>query len=42
MKTTRFHRPALGLDRLRILGPFLIAVTALVVAACNNGGSSGY
>lgn len=31
------------LDRLRILGPVLIAAAALVVAACNNGsGGTGY
>jgi hypothetical protein len=37
------RRSARQLDRLRLLGPLLIAATALIVAACNNGsGGTGY
>lgn len=32
-----------ALDRLRFVGPVLLVVAALVVAACNNGnGGTGY
>jgi hypothetical protein len=39
MNTNRFPRPAELLGRFRLLGPLLIAVAGLIVAACNNGGS---
>jgi len=43
MNSNRIPRPGELLDRFRILGPLLIAVVGLIVAACNNsGGGSGY
>jgi hypothetical protein len=43
MKNMIVSRSARQVDRLRLLGPVLIAAAALIVAACNNGsGSSGY
>jgi hypothetical protein len=37
MNTNRLRRTGRVLDRLQFLGPILIAATALLVAACNNG-----
>jgi hypothetical protein len=43
MKNLIVRRSARQVDRLRLLGPFLIAAAALIVAACNNGGGgTGY
>jgi hypothetical protein len=43
MKNVIAHRPSVGLDRLRFVGPVLLVVAALIVAACNNGnGGTGY
>ena len=43
MKHLILRRSVRQLDRLRLLGPVLIAATALLVAACNNGsGGTGY
>ena len=39
MNTTRIPRPSDLLSRLRPLGPILIVVVGLIVAACNNSGS---
>jgi hypothetical protein len=43
MKDMIVRRSARQVDRLRLLGPVLIAAVALIVAACNNGsGGTGY
>jgi hypothetical protein len=43
MKNLIVRRSARQVDRLRLLGPALIAAAALIVAACNNGsGGTGY
>jgi len=39
MNINRIPRPGDLLGRIRLLGPLLIAVAGLIVAACNNGGS---
>jgi hypothetical protein len=39
MNTNRIPRPGELPGRFRLLGPLLIAVVGLIVAACNNGGS---
>jgi hypothetical protein len=43
MNSNRIPRPGELLGRFRVLGPLLIVVAGLIVAACNNSGSgSGY
>jgi hypothetical protein len=43
MKNMINRRSAHQVDRLRLLGPVLIAAAGLIVAACNNGsGGTGY
>jgi hypothetical protein len=43
MKNVITRWSAAPLDRLRFLGPVLLVVAALIVAACNNGnGGTGY
>ena len=43
MKNFALRRSSRPLDRLRFLGPILIAAATLLVAACNKGsGGTGY
>jgi len=43
MKKLIARWPSVGLDRLRFVGPVLLVVAALIVAACNNGnGGTGF
>jgi hypothetical protein len=43
MKNVIARGQFLGLDRLRLVGPILLVVATLIVAACNNGnGGTGY
>jgi hypothetical protein len=43
MKNMIVRRSTRLVDRLRTPGPVLVAVAALIVAACNNGsGGTGY
>jgi hypothetical protein len=43
MKNVIARWQSAGLDRLRFVGPVLLVVATLIVAACNNGnGGTGY
>jgi hypothetical protein len=39
MNSNRIPRPGELIGRFRLLGPLLMALAGLIVAACNNGGS---
>jgi hypothetical protein len=43
MKNVIARWPSVRLDRLRFVGPVLLVVATVIVAACNNGnGGTGY